>query len=452
MNVKVRVAPSPTGNLHIGRVQAALVNWLFARRYDGQFFFRLEDTDQERSKKEFEQKIIDSLLWLGLQWDNERILRSTENAPAYRRHLEKLLESGKAFWCHHTMEELEAERQAQQQGKETPRHVCAHKTTDQGKQPGGIIRLAVDADSDRVIEFDDLIRGSIRFEARLLGDISIARNLDSALYHMAVTCDDIAMEITHVLRGEEHISNTPKQILIYEALGEEVPRFGHVPLLLAPDRSKLSARHGAPTVTELEKDYLPEAVINFIGALSYTYSREILSKEEMAQEFEIEKVHKSGAVVDFKKLNWINAQYVRKLSAEEFRKVVSMPELSDLAIPLITERLEKLSDVKNFSYLWQTPEYDAELLKWKDTEVHLIKLSLEKSRGVIENFDFENESKDILRVRLDAISGDNRGLIYWPLRVALTGAKTSPDPVDIVSVLGKIEVLKRIDLAISKIS
>ena len=243
MKVKVRIAPSPTGFLHIGTAQSALYNWLFARKNKGQFFLRIEDTDKERSSKEYEQSIIDALTWLGLKWDGE-VVRQSERVEKYRAALEELLSNGKAFYCHHSQEELEAERKSQEETKQPPRHICDHKNKEEGQKIGGIIRLVT---RDGTVTFDDEIRGNIKFEAALLGDFSIARSLDDSLYNFAVVVDDIDTGITHVIRGEDHISNNPKQILIYEALGKDIPKFAHLPLILAPDRSKLSKRHGATT-------------------------------------------------------------------------------------------------------------------------------------------------------------------------------------------------------------
>ncbi len=448
MKVKVRIAPSPTGFLHIGTAQSALYNWLFARKNGGEFCLRIEDTDKVRSTKESETNIIEGLCWLGIQWDGE-ITRSSDNQSRYQELLQKLLDEGKAFYCHHTQEELDAERKTQEAAKRPPQHVCVHKNSEMGEKSGGIIRLAVDETSNRVIVFDDIIRGRVEFKQALLGDFSIGRSIDDALYHFAVVVDDADMQITHVLRGEDHLSNTPKHILIYEALGLPVPIFAHLPLILASDRSKMSKRHGATTVADYKKDYLPEAIINFLGAMSFTFSKEILTKEEMAEEFELSKVHKSGAVFDVKKLNWINSQYVKKLSPIEFKVAIGMPEIPDAAVPLITERLEKLSDVQNFNYFWQEPEYDKDLLIWKNSEQHIVKESLERARGVVENWDFQDLK--LLRIRLDAVAGNNRGIVYWPLRVALTGKDKSPDPVEVLSVLGKEETLKRISNAIDKL-
>ncbi len=448
MKVKVRIAPSPTGFLHIGTAQSALYNWLFAKKNGGEFCLRIEDTDKERSTKEYEQSILDALEWLGLKWDGG-VVRQSDRTIRHREMLEQLLSEGKAFYCHHTQDELEAERKSQEGEKAPPRHVCGHKDLEKGATPGGIIRLAVTRDAEATVSFEDEIRGHIEFRASLLGDFSIARSIDDPLYNFAVTIDDADMEITHVIRGEDHISNTPKQILIYEALGLPVPRFAHLPLILASDRSKLSKRHGTTAVADYKKDYLPEAIINFLGAMSYTFSKEILTKEEMIEGFELSKVHKSGAVFDVKKLNWLNSQYVKKLSPEDFKKASGISEVPDDAVPLITERLEKLSDAHDFDYFWKEPTYYKELLMWKNSGEEKVKSSLAESKKIVE----KNKNSEAIRLGLDELGKKlgNRGLAYWPLRVALTGKEKSPDPVDILETLGKEKSLKRIEAAIKKL-
>lgn len=448
--VKVRIAPSPTGFMHIGTAQSALYNWLFARKNNGQFLLRIEDTDKERSTKEYVDIILNSLEWLDLKRDAEPVIQS-KNLPRHREMLEKLLTEDKAFYCHHTKEEMEGERKEQEAQKQAPLHVCSHKGGPRGKETGGIIRLAVNGNSERIISFQDQIRGEVKFKESLLGDFSIARAIDDPLYHFAVVVDDIDMEITHVLRGEDHISNTPKQLLIYEALGKNPPLFAHLPLILAPDKSKLSKRNGAVSVIDYKKDYLPEALVNFLGTLSYTFSKEIISKEEMVKEFELGSVHKSGAVFDIKKLNWINSQYIKHLNTETFKQLTNLAELSDEAVPLITERLEKLSDVQNFEYLWKEPQYDKELLKWKKSDLERSVGTLAEVGQIIESFDFKD--RDELRKILDDFSNKigDRGLAYWPLRVALTGKEKSPDPVDVAFAIGKEKTLKRIENATKKV-
>ncbi len=448
MKVKVRIAPSPTGFLHVGTAQSALYNWLFARKHEGTFYLRIEDTDKERSTKEYEQAIYDSLEWLGLKWDRD-VVRQSDRMDKYKAVLEKLLSEGKAFYCHHSKEELEEEKKQQAQNKQPPLHDCEHKNTEEGKTPGGLIRLAIDRNPERKIVFDDIIRGRVEFEAKLMSDVSLGNGFERLLYNFTTVIDDIDMKISHVIRGEDHISNTPKQILLYEALGKQVPQFAHLPLILAPDRSKLSKRHGATAVVDYKKDYLPEALLNFLGAMSYTFGEEILTKEEMVKEFELAKVHKSGAVFNIDKLNWFNSQYIKKLDPAKFKELTNI-DVPDKAVPLITERLEKLSDAHGFDYFWKEPEYDKELLKWKKADSGKSLETLSEVQKIIENFDF-NKEKEELRKVLDEFSAKigDRGLVYWPLRVALTGKEKSPDPVELAVVLGKKEVVKRIGKALT---
>lgn len=442
MKIKVRIAPSPTGFLHIGLARAALFNWLFARKNGGDFLLRIEDTDLERSEKKYDNNIVEALKWLGLDWDGQ-IYRQSERLDIYEKYLKELLNSGKAFWCGHSKNELEREQKEQMSRKEPSRHLCNHKK--ENRSEGEIIRLAVDDNSAGVIYFNDAVRGTIEWEERLIGDLSLAKNLRVPLYNFVVVVDDADMEISHVIRGEDHISNTPKQILIYNALGKTIPTFGHLPLVLGQDRLKLSKRHGATAVSEYKDDYLSEALVNFMGFLGYTYSKEIISKEEMIGEFELKKVHKSGAVFDIKKLNWINARYIRNLDIEQLRNLTGVREVMEKAVPLITERLEKLSDVKKFNYLWEEPEYSKELLKWKKFDFPDVLNSLEKTKSVLPEKDLRNALDELAKE-----IGD-RGLVYWPLRVALTGKEKSPDPVEIVGVIGKDKTLERIETAIGKL-
>lgn len=455
-SVKVRIAPSPTGSLHIGTARTALFNWLFARKNNGKFILRIEDTDLERSDPAYEADILESLKWLGLEWD-EGPFKQSERLDYYKKHIQKLLDEKKIFWCFHSIEELEKERAEQTKRKEAPRHICEYKehigeSTVSPSDEHGILRFAIDQNSTRVIHFDDIIRGTIEFDERNIGDFSIAKDFQVPLYNFAVVVDDYEMDISHVIRGEDHISNTPKQILIQEALGFPRPQYAHIPLTLGSDKSKLSKRHGATSINEYRKDYLPEALINFMSFLGYTFSKEILSKEEMIPEFELEKMHKSGAVFNIEKLNWTNAQYIRNLNPADFKKLAGIESLSDKAVPLITERLEKLSDVKEFDYFFEDPEYDKELLTWKDLQSNEIKNRLVNTKHILSStVEWEVFDMGYIRKELDTLNPTDRGAVYWPLRVALTGKKASPDPVDIMEVLGRETVLRRLDAAINKL-
>lgn len=454
------MAPSPTGYAHIGSARTALFNWLFAKHEGGKFILRIEDTDKERSKKEYEEDLLEGFKWLGMGWDE--FYRQSDRIPIYSKYIQKLLDENKAFWCHHSEEELEKERQEQLVKKAIPRHVCGYKIQDtryEVQERGGIIRLAVDENSDRKIKFRDLIRGEIEFEERLLGDFSIAKNVETPLYNFAATVDDYEMEISHVIRGEEHIANTPRQILIQEALGFEMPAYAHLPLLLGPDKSKLSKRHGALSLNEYKKmGYLPEALSNFICLLSFTMpdGREIFTMGDLVEVFDLLKVHKSGAVFDMKKLDWINGEYIKKLGDEELAdKLLAGGWLPEEAtkegvqkiIPLAKERIKKLSDISEFGYFFKESEYDRGLLVWKNKGFEEIKNSLSEVAKIIEEKGTEN--KDVLRQELDSLGvklGD-RGLAYWPFRVALSGLKASPDPVDIAQILGKEKTLERVKRA-----
>lgn len=458
MPVRTRIAPSPTGHLHIGTARTALFNWIFARKNGGEFVLRIEDTDLERSDKKYEDNIIEGLKWLGLDWDGP-IFRQSERLSSYKKYLNQLLNGGKAFWCFHTQEELDQEKKEQRDKKEAQRHICSHKKEKRSpKGEKGIIRLAVDENSTRIIHFDDEIKGVIEWREHLLGDFSLAKGLESPLYNFAVVADDIDMEISHVIRGDDHISNTPKQILIYEVIQEvgdkhiTIPKFAHLPMILGPDKSKLSKRHGAISVIDYKKDYVPEAIVNFIAFLGYTYSKDIITKEEMAKEFDFKKVHGSGAIFDIKKLNWINSQYIKNFSAGKLMDLTGVPKISEEALPLITERLERLSNIHNFDFFWKEPEYDPKLLIWKNSDPEDVKTSLSESGEIIKHIQLKD--KEALKLALDDLGKKmaNRGLVYWPLRVAVSGKDKSPDPVDIIFAIGKEQTIKRIEGAVNKLN
>lgn len=429
--MKVRIAPSPTGNLHIGTARTALFNWLFARHHSGQFIVRIEDTDVERSKREYESNIVDGLRWLGLDWDNQELIRQSERLDAYHSRLEKLLETGKAIWRTYTADE---KAQMTQEGRPARDRV---------------IVLVDEGDPERDVAFDDIIRGRVTVQARHIGQVVLAKDLDTPLYNFAVVVDDLDMAITHVIRGEDHIPNTPKQLLIYDALGAAPPQFAHLPLILGPDRSKMSKRHGATNIADYQADYLPEALLSFMGQLGYTYDRELLDKDAMAAQFDLAHVHKSGAVFDIKKLNWTNAQYIKRMSAAAFKASVGKAELPDAAVPIMTERLERLGDVAQFEYLWSRPDYDGTLLEWKDDGADRARTALQRCAELAERGTLTQDGLDGLAASL---FDGKKGSVYWPLRVALSGRQNSAGPLDIARVIGDAEVAARVRLALEKLS
>lgn len=340
--IRTRFAPAPTGPLHIGGARTALFNYLFAKKNEGVFILRIEDTDPERSKPEYEKDIIDSLKWLGIEWDegpdiggNYGPYRQSERLNIYKKYLEKLLAEDKAYYCFCSEEELEAQRQYQLSIGEAPRYSgkCANlskeeveKYLEEGRP--SIIRFKV---QPKKIEFEDLIRGKIEFDTSLMGDIAIAKNLTTPLYNLAVVIDDFEMKISHVIRGEDHISNTPKQILIQEALGFPRPEYSHLPLILGPDRTKLSKRHGAVAISEYKKDgYLPETLINFMAFLGWNpgTEREIYSMPSLIKEFSLERIQKGGAIFNIKRLDFLNSFYIRQRSLEK---------LTELCLPYLIE-------------------------------------------------------------------------------------------------------------------
>ena len=475
--VRVRLAPSPTGHLHVGTARTGLFNWLFARAQGGAFILRIEDTDKERSSRAFEEEILQGLHWLGLDWDegpthdgkekgDHGPYRQSERAALHRTHLERLIEEGKAYFCYCTKEELEAERQSKITGGLPPTYggLCRdHHVPPAGKQATSIRFKMPEA----IVEFKDMVRGTVRFDAKLFGDVIIAKNLDAPLYNFAVVVDDFEMKISHVIRGEDHLSNTPKQILFAHALGFPIPEFGHLPLLLSKNREKLSKRFSEVSLLEYRtQGYLPEALMNFLALLGWHPSgnEEIFSPQELISKFNIKRVQKAGAVFDEEKLEWLNGQHIRRMSDEEvtnhlatFLDASHTPYPKELLAKVVSVERDRL---KIFSHFFETagfffalPNYDAQLLAWQEMTPLAAKETLEALRETFAATDesmFEKESlKEILAPILER---KGRGEVLWPLRVALSGRATSPDPLDIMSVLGKTESLHRIDLAIQKIT
>ncbi len=459
MSVRVRIAPSPTGLMHVGTARTALFNWLFAKKKQGVFILRIEDTDKERSKKEYEENIIAGLEWLGL--DYQEFYRQSERGEIYQKYIKDLLASGSAFYCSHTQDVLDKEQEEQMAKKEAPRHVCNQKIADRGSggEANGVIRFA---NPRGKVRFHDLVRGDIEFDGGLLGDSVIAKDTMSPLYNLAAAIDDDEMKISHVIRGEDHISNTPKQLLIYHALGLEPPQYAHLSMILGTDKSKLSKRHGATALTEYkELGYLPDAMFNFLALLGWSPKdgREILSRDEITGQFSLEGVQKSGAVFNIEKLNWLNGEYIRAMSLVEFSEL-TRPYIVNLFGPgpariygpkiagLEQPRMKKLSEIgESIGFFFKDKlEYDSKLLLWKDMsgeELKEILGKLEKLLGEIPEKDYIKEKLEKVLMPEAEKMGD-RGKLLWPLRVALTGRKASPGPFEVAEILGKQKCLARL--------
>lgn len=416
--IRTRLAPSPTGLLHVGNARAGIFNFLFAKKNNGKFILRIEDTDTERSRKEYEEDAKVALLWLGLNWDE--FYRQSDRKEIYSKYIEKMLRVGSAY----------VSKEVEGNSKEVIRF----------KNRGGSVK------------FEDIIRGHVEADTKDLGDFVIAKDKNTPLYHLAAVIDDYLMNITHVIRGEDHISNTPRQILIQEALGFSRPKYAHLPLLLGEDRSKLGKRHGADALSEYKKlGYLPEAMFNFLALLGWhpEDDREILSKEELISEFSLERVQKGGAIFDRNKLDWMSREYIKKLDEKDFLEKLTpfVPEKwkkgsMEGVAQLFEGRISKLSDFKDEAkFLFELGNYDAELLIWKNASRGDTKKHLEKVSELISS------DGDVMAYA--QIEG--RGEVLWPLRVSLSGLRNSPGPFEIIKVLGKEESLKRIRHAISKI-
>ncbi len=483
---KVRYAPSPTGPFHIGGARTALFNYLFAKKNKGKFILRIEDTDIERSKPEWEKEIVDSLKWLGIEWD-ERLVRQSERIKIYEKYLQRLLDENKAYFCFCSEKELEVEREKQFKKGGAPKYSgkCANllrEESDRLMKEGGpsVIRFRVPS---KRVTINDSIRGKIEFDTSLMGDTVIAKNIKTPLYNFSCAIDDFEMKITHVIRGEDHISNTQKQILIQEALNLPRPEYAHLPLVLGPDKSKLSKRHGGVSINIYkEKGYLPEALINFIALLGWNpgTEQEIFSLKELCEQFSLEKMTKSGAVFNIEKLNWINGYYIRQKPIEELTKLC-IPYLIDAKlispedkkyqigetneeinenqlqniVRLSQERLKKLSEIGELSdfFFKDNLDYEKDLLSWKNMTDEELKNSLEKLEKIISEIKEKGFKKEILeKILMEESAGvGDRGKLFWPLRVALSGKKASPGPCEIAEVLGKEKTIKRIKDARAKL-
>ncbi|MES2216548.1 MAG: glutamate--tRNA ligase family protein, partial [Patescibacteria group bacterium] len=375
-----RFAPSPTGYFHAGSYRTALFAWIFARQNNGKFILRIEDTDKERSKREYEENIIESLKWLGLNYDE--FYRQSDRTEIYKKYIQQLIDSGHAYVS-----------------KEEPRE----ESSSAGIQKSTRTEVIRFKNPKKKVRFDDLIRGPIEFDTTELGDFVIAKSMNEPVFHLVVVVDDHEMKVTHIIRGEDHISNTPRQILIYEALNAPLPKYAHIPLLLAQDKSKLSKRNGAVAVTEYRnRGYLPEAVVNYLALLGWHPSddREVLTTEEIIKDFTLDRIQKGGAVFDEEKLAWFNRQYIIKISAVDFSEHVAafIPEwlssrspIFQRLLPVLKDKVMRLSEVTEMlsptgelGFIKELPSYPQDLLLWKkNPDPAASKTHLEKAKEVL---------------------------------------------------------------------
>jgi glutamyl-tRNA synthetase len=442
--MRVRFAPSPTGALHIGSARTALYNWLLARSGGGAFLLRIEDTDRPRSTAENVEQIFDVLTWLKLDWDEEPIFQS-QRAERHAEALQQLLDSGNAYRSTATAEDVKAFKQ---------RHGFDRGFRGE-PEPSGAVRLRVPDTGETVV--DDVIRGQARFPNASMDDPVIARADGSALYNFAVAVDDLDAGVTEVVRGEDHLSNTPKQLLVFKALGAEPPRYAHLPLLLGPDGRKLSKRHGAASVQELrETGYLPEAVDNYIALLGagFASDEEIFSLDQLAERFRLERVSKNPAVFDERKLRHMNGWYIRHLGLDELVARLERFTGRDGLRPAVEIAAEKIQTLAEFwplvSFLFDGPSDDRsafERVICSDGGVQTLQSAREALAGT-EPFTVANVERALREVveRLGAKPGE----VFQPVRVAIAGKTVSPGIFESVALLGHDEVLQRIDQALAR--
>ncbi|KUG02985.1 glutamyl-trna synthetase [hydrocarbon metagenome] len=478
-NIKVRFAPSPTGPLHIGGARSALFNYLYAVHKQGELVLRIEDTDVERSKREYEQEIIESLQWLGIKWTEgmgaggyNGPYRQTERVSIYQEYAQNLLESGQAYYCFCTEEELEQERQDLISKGDTPRYLgkCRYLTDEEreAKIQQGIkptIRFQVPASKIYVV--DDIVRGRVSFESDGIGDFIIIKSDGLPTYNFAVVIDDVLMGITHVIRAEEHLSNTPRQLMIYEALNLKRPVFAHISLILGSDRQKMSKRHGATSLIQYrEMGYLPAAMFNFLSLMGWAPEGEeqLLSPAEIAEAFTLERVSKSPAVFDMDKLNWINQQYIKKLDISELAKLAKpfldkspysesaarmSQEKYELMIATVRDHLVCLSDItREVAVIFDNIEYEPETIQVLQAEGVSIVL-----QTFIDDFPAVDNPEDI-KQHIKAVTkktGAKPKNVFMPLRCAVSGKIHGPDLPSLISIWGKEETLDRINSALQMI-
>lgn len=439
MQVRTRIAPSPTGFFHIGTARTALFNYLFAKKHGGQFILRIEDTDTERNTKESEEDIYAQMAWLGYGYDEKYV--QSEHREEHTKLLQRLVDTDRAY-------------------------VSKEEAKDGSGRKVEVVRLR---NPGKVVTFDDAVRGPISFDTTELKDFVIARSINDPLYHFAVVCDDGSAGITHVIRGEEHISNTPRQILIQEALDLPRPTYAHIPLILMPDRSKMSKRKHKTAVKDYrEKGYLPEAMNNFLALLGWSAGegdRELFSLPELIEHFDLSRVHKSGAIFNEEKLRWFNREYLLQLSEEDFasKGIATLKEAlvtrvswdegrARALLPILRERISIWGDISEsasageFDYYFAPPQPERARIPGKNSDAALACRHLTEAATLLKKLSVwsADSVKEVLWPYAEA---EGRGAVLWPLRYALSGKDKSPDPFTLAEILGQEEVLSRIQTA-----
>jgi len=460
--VITRFPPSPTGSLHIGGVRTALFNWLFARSRGGRFILRIEDTDVGRSTEESVKAILDAMEWLDLTWDEGPYFQ-TERLHVYREYAERLVHSGHAYWCECTPEELEVRRSAAMAEGRKPKYdgTCRLKGLSSG--PNRVLRFRSPDTGTTFLK--DIIKGTIAFDNSELDDLVIMRSDGIATYNFAVVVDDITMGVTHVIRGDDHVNNTPRQILIYRALGAKLPEFGHVPMIHGEDRSPLSKRHGATSVMEYKNmGFLPEALVNCLVRLGWSHGdQEIFTRSELIEKFTLENIGKSASIFTMEKLLWLNAHYIKEKRPEElvallrpFLALRDYPDKPDGFIAGAVRTLQarartlvEMADAMRF-YMVDEVEFDpdaaAKFLTMEICDAFVRLLSELKELDVFDEKTLEPVFRNIAEDL-----GMKLGKIAQPLRVALTGGTKSPGLFEIMEVLGKQTVLARLQKGLAYI-
>jgi len=460
--VVTRFPPSPTGHLHLGGARTALFNWLFARQKRGKFVLRIEDTDKARSSEEATKAILESLEWIGLDWDEGPYFQS-RRYPIYDAFIERLLSMNRAYHCHCSPEELERRRKEAMAKGLKPKYDGKCRDLGLGPAPGSVVRLKIPQTG--ITQFHDLVKGPIRFDNEELDDLILRRSDGSPTYHLAVVADDISNGITHVIRGDDHVNNTPRQILIYKALEEDLPEYAHVPMILGPDRTRLSKRHGATSVLAYrEMGYLPHALLNGLARIGWSYGdQEKFTREELIEKFSLENVGKSAGIFNAEKILDLNAWYIRE-SPDHYlaRELVPFierlgfdspgPEKLEQLAAILKKRSKTLVEMAEGArfYFTEPVAYDsASDDKFLTPDLLGLFEGIYGKLGQIPAFDQETLEKTFMSF-LQETGVKFKGLAQ-PLRVALTGKTVSPGLFEVMEVLGKEKVLKRMDLAIAHI-